>query len=395
MTTILFIGMAILAILGHGYFWVAIVNRFHGFDNSRKIIDGGTLACLFFFLTAPLLLLWYGKEIYANWHQGWNQSAGLTVRYFQFCAIWCVGEFTAKAFFSQQKNPASVLVQLSRFPIDTSQLSGRELFHGSRARLLSRIPGNQACQLMVERKRIVVPRLPPGLIGLKIAHVSDFHLTGRIDKAWFEMVVAEVNRLQPDVIVITGDIVEHTDCFAWLKDTICQLQAPLGVYFILGNHDHYVDVTQTQKILTQAGFICLSGRSLETNWHEESVLLAANERPWFSDVPQLKGSGAQGDPFRLFLLHSPDQLAWARKHQADLILAGHTHGGQICFPLLGAVACPSKFGTRYTDGVYQKGSSVMHVTRGVSGRMPLRWLCPPEIALLELEAEAGTAKPVA
>ena len=83
-------------------------------------------------------------------------------------------------------------------------------------------------------------------------------------------------------------------------------------------------------------------------------------------------------------MHSPDQIAWARDHDADLVLAGHTHGGQICFPILGAVACPSIHGTRYTDGVYREGTTVLHVNRGLSGRTLLRWLCPPEISLLEL-----------
>ena len=119
------------------------------------------------------------------------------------------------------------------------------------------------------------------------------------------------------------------------------------------------------------------------------MILAGNERPWVKNVGNLSDAPrrrADHLPLRLLFLHTPDQFHWARAHDADLVLAGHTHGGQICFPLLGAVACPSLHGTRYAGGVFRRGNSVMHVTRGLSGRTPLRWLCPPEIALLELEA---------
>ena len=86
-------------------------------------------------------------------------------------------------------------------------------------------------------------------------------------------------------------------------------------------------------------------------------------------------------------MHTPDQFDWAVNHGVDLALAGHTHGGQVCFPLLGAVASPSLYGTRFAGGTFRQGDTVMHVTRGISGETPLRWNCPPEIAVLELVCE--------
>jgi predicted MPP superfamily phosphohydrolase len=70
----------------------------------------------------------------------------------------------------------------------------------------------------------------------------------------------------------------------------------------------------------------------------------------------------------------------------DLALAGHTHGGQVQLPILGVVASPSLHGTRYACGVFRRGNTVMHVSRGLGGETPFRWRCPPEIALLELTA---------
>jgi predicted MPP superfamily phosphohydrolase len=387
MAVAIFLGVVLFALLGHGYFWVAIVNRVHGLAGPRKFIDGTTLTCLLAFLALPMVLLSDGKEISEQWSLGWQESAGFSVRYLQFCIAWCVGEFLLKAVLTKVKNDPRTLRQWRREPIDNGAVAGADMYHGAYSKLLGRVPGNQSLQLCVDHKQIVLPRLHASHVGLRIAHVSDFHMTGRIDRAWFEMVVREVNRLEADVIAITGDIVEHEACLPWLAETLCQLEAKQGIYFIFGNHDKFVDAAHTRKILSDASQVCLSGRWLQVEWNGAPVVLAGNERPWLAELGDLENApprGADNLPLRLLLLHSPDQISWARRHDADLVLAGHTHGGQICFPILGPVACPSLHGTRYTDGVYCEGATVMHVTRGLSGRTPLRWLCPPEIALLEL-----------
>jgi len=94
-----------------------------------------------------------------------------------------------------------------------------------------------------------------------------------------------------------------------------------------------------------------------------------------------------GGPLRIVLSHSPDQLKWAQTHDADLLLAGHTHGGQVCFPLVGAILTPSRVGVKYSSGIFYAPPTIMHVTRGVSGRFPIRLNCPPEMARLVLRAQ--------
>ncbi|MFM9069268.1 MAG: metallophosphoesterase, partial [Planctomycetota bacterium] len=94
--------------------------------------------------------------------------------------------------------------------------------------------------------------------------------------------------------------------------------------------------------------------------------------------------------FRLLLAHSPDQWRWAREHQFQLVLAGHTHGGQIVFPGIGPVIAPSLDGVEYAGGVYEVAGRVMHVSRGISGKTPVRWHCPPEVTLLTLVSDRAT-----
>jgi uncharacterized protein len=88
------------------------------------------------------------------------------------------------------------------------------------------------------------------------------------------------------------------------------------------------------------------------------------------------------------LAHTPDRLRWAREHEIDLVIAGHTHGGQIRAPLLGPIVAPSHHGVRYASGTFFESPTLMHVSRGVSGLTPLRWNCSPEITRLVLKVDS-------
>ena len=88
--------------------------------------------------------------------------------------------------------------------------------------------------------------------------------------------------------------------------------------------------------------------------------------------------------FSIALTHSPDQFRWAQQQQVDLLLAGHMHGGQICFPVIGPIVAPSRHGVAYSSGCFQQGVTTMHVSRGAGGLAPLRWNCRPEITQLEI-----------
>ena len=92
MTAAIFTGIVVVALVGHGYFWIAIVNRIHGLASPRKLVDGITLICVSAFLTLPPLLVWNGPEVFAHWMTGWEESVGFPTRYLQFCVAWCLGQ---------------------------------------------------------------------------------------------------------------------------------------------------------------------------------------------------------------------------------------------------------------------------------------------------------------
>lgn len=242
-------------------------------------------------------------------------------------------------------------------------------------------------QLDVDEEEVELARLPSALSGLSILHLSDFHFSTRITREYFDEVVRIANRLQPDVLAVTGDVCDATARIDWVGPIFGELVAPLGKYFVLGNHDKRVkDVSRLRAALTEAGCVDLAAgpRCVEIRGH--SVLLAGNELPWFPLADSLSSALASNEPkqFRILLTHSPDQVAWARRHDFDLVLAGHTHGGQICLPGIGPVICPSWHGIRYAGGTFFIPPTLMHVSRGVSNLFPLRLRCPPEMTKLVL-----------
>jgi predicted MPP superfamily phosphohydrolase len=304
---------------------------------------------------------------------------------------WCcagvgAASLVIKPWIESRRHDPRVVAAWTSDVRDVARAMGCRPMVGPMGRLLDFVPMNEQLTLAIERKRLIVPRLPAELAGLTIAHLSDLHMTGRVGREFYDYATRVVNDLRPDVIAITGDIVETEACWPWLADTVGSLCAPLGVYFILGNHDEFIDGKRTSAMLTESGLTCLSGRWLRAEWNGAAVVLGGNEMPWMPAAPQQRGSARPetAEEFRIALCHTPDQFGWCVNADIDLALAGHTHGGQVQLPWLGVIGSPSLHGTRYACGVFRRGGTVLHVTRGLSGQTPLRWRCRPEVALLEL-----------
>lgn len=388
---LVWLGVA-LAALGHGFLWTGLVNRLHGWGGPRRLIKAVTAALVGAFVGLPLAIAWRQPAIFAaNFNPFAAHAAGAP--YLWLSAAVGGAALIAKPWIERRRYDPAVLRKWTIEPRDAVRALGGRPLVGPTANLLGRLPWNEALRPTVDRKRLALPTLPTGLQGLTIAHLSDLHMTGRLGHEFYDYLVRQVNDLRPDVIAITGDIVEHEACWPWLEPTLGRLCAPLGVYFILGNHDALIDARQTRQVLVDAGLTCLSGRSLRVEWNGVAVTLIGNELPWMppSQRLELPPKGAAGEEFRLVLCHSPDQFRYCVQAGADLALAGHTHGGQIQLPLLGAVMSPSLHGTRYACGVFRRGGAVLHVSRGLAGETPLRWRCPPEIALLELISADGAS----
>jgi predicted MPP superfamily phosphohydrolase len=172
---------------------------------------------------------------------------------------------------------------------------------------------------------------------------------------------------------------------SWLPPTLGQLKARDGVYYILGNHDRRSTESRIKAVLKESGLIHVGDNWREVIVNGSPLIIAGNELPWYKPAADLSSCKHEAaSPTRILLAHSPDQFKWAQQNGIDLMLAGHLHGGQIRFPILGAITSPSLHGVRYAAGIFTAGNTVLHVSRGVSALTPLRVNCPPEIATLVL-----------
>jgi uncharacterized protein len=380
--------VVIAAAAGHVVFWASVVNRTHGLGIHRRTIDAVTVASAVMMAAVPLAIAavfwmwsthdatWGGVMV---WGAVWTYLGAMAA-----CAIYALANHLWRVLHHERRG---ALVENHTSRVDLRSTATGPLAAPGIPALIAHLPLNEVFDLHMREKRLTLPRISSELPSLRIAHISDLHMSGRIHREYFERAVDEANRLEPDLIAITGDLVDREACIAWLPETLGKLRAPAGVYYVRGNHDRRVPQEPLLEMLADLGIIHLGGTCREVTVHGVPIVLAGNELPWFGAAPKeqdLPSRSANGLPLRVLLAHGPDQFRWACDHDFDLMLAGHNHGGQIRFPLLGAVVAPSLSGTRYSCGVYRRGNTVLHVSRGTGSLTPIRWNCPPEIALLEL-----------
>jgi len=392
--------LLLMAHLGHGALWVGLVNRIHSTGMPRWAVKWLSQLCLGAVLFIPLVLValvYFGPNasdiprgslvgfLASYWRQGIYYFVPCIAIFAIVAAIWARRQLIYK--------PPSALRSLRREQVDIARGLGFAPLNGRFANLCGRLPGNQLFCASVEEREIEFPRLPLGLDGASVVHLTDFHFTGRIGKEYFQEVVRRANQLKPDIVAITGDLVDHAPYIDWLPETLGRLRAHAGVFCIFGNHDLRTrDVDRLRRTLAECGLVYLGARWQKVDLRGESLILAGNELPWVAPAADMRtcvaaAIGIEHDrPFRILLAHSPDQFAWAQRWDFDLMLAGHTHGGQFRLPWIGPFLTPCWHGVKYSCGTFVAGPTLMHVSRGISSELPFRMNCPPEINKVVLRA---------
>ena len=249
-------------------------------------------------------------------------------------------------------------------------------------------------RLITRHEVVAIDRWPSGLSGLKIAVLADLHIgSAFIDDDKIRRIVARTNELQPDLIVILGDYITgngrtsrrvEPEVFApLLKD----LHAPAGVYSVLGNHDWWYNGYKVRRELEANGIKVLENEVVRIDVHGTPLWLAGLADLWTRQqrIEQTIAEVPDGETV-IALTHNPDIFPQLPQ-RVPLMLAGHTHGGQVRFPLIGSVVESSRFGERYERGQVFENGHHLFVTTGIgTSIMPVRFGVPPEIVLLEVKA---------
>jgi predicted MPP superfamily phosphohydrolase len=254
---------------------------------------------------------------------------------------------------------------------------------------LAYLPGNQAFQVEFSQKTLCLPNLPSAWDGLTLLHLSDFHWTGSPHRKFFQEIMDECLRTEPDLVLLTGDLIDSPIHHRWIIPVLGRLKWKIAGLAIMGNHESWYEPRLVRTRLERLGFQMLGGRWARLEVRGRPLTVIGHEGPWFRDVPDL--SDCPEDGFRLCLSHTPDNIEWARRNRVDLMLSGHNHGGQIRFPIFGSALVPSRYSRRYDAGVFDVPPTVLHVSRGLSGQHPIRYNCRPEVAKLVLLSPEGTA----
>jgi predicted MPP superfamily phosphohydrolase len=253
--------------------------------------------------------------------------------------------------------------------------------------------------LRVTRVDVPVADLPPELEGYSIAVLADLHHRPAMAFEVLRGAFRLAHDAKPDLIVLLGDYGSSFESSARLSRKLYErampalgaelskLRAVDGVVAVLGNHDHYFDADRTCewlrslgiRVLVNDGFCIRRGdASLAIGGVDDVVNGTTDPQGGLSDVPN--------DVPSIVLAHNPDSvLVLAKERRVDLVLSGHTHGGQIVLPWIGAPVTFSKVcGRRTAAGWVPNERAPLYVSRGVGGQIPIRFNCPPELPIVRL-----------
>jgi len=241
--------------------------------------------------------------------------------------------------------------------------------------------------LKVEHQQIFLRRLPRALDGFRIVQLTDIHHSPLTGRAEIERAVQIANNLRPDLIALTGDYVSHEREFAApCAEMMARLKAPCGTFAVLGNHDHWTDAALVTDLFRLEGIQMLVNQGMRFEHRGASFWLAGVDDTMvgLEDLP-LALAGSKEDEMKLLLAHNPLILRRAARHGVDLVLAGHTHGGQVTWRSeRSASGRPRR---RLLRGLGRQHDTQIYVSRGLGTVvLPVRYGCPPEVTLLELKS---------
>jgi len=242
----------------------------------------------------------------------------------------------------------------------------------------------------VQRVDIRIPGLPPAFNGFTICQLTDIHHSPVVGLKYINKVVDKANSLSPDLVALTGDYIDDERKYAAPAiEALARLKARHGVVSILGNHDYFIGESYSREVIRQSRISLLQNSHIMIRSGGDTLCIAGT-RDYLEDKPDARAS-LKGVPLqvpRVLLSHHPDYSEYLPlDEKVDLVLSGHTHGGQVRLPWSFAPIVPSSFGQKYSGGLVRNRLTQVYVSRGIGvSLIPVRFNCPPELTLIRLVA---------
>lgn len=233
---------------------------------------------------------------------------------------------------------------------------------------------------------------------MKIAFLSDIHCgTPGVTPGLVERSLALAAAERPDVLCFGGDLLTGWSGMDSLDDFLAvakTLNPPMGMYSVLGNHEFMADVDEIARKLDRSRIRLLRNETVELRRGGNTLSLAGLDNVFNQTLSSVQSEIAKIEQMNcpIVLEHTPDLAPMFGESFNGILLCGHTHGGQIILPIVQQAATASRFGLRYSAGLYPAGGGVMYITRGVGAVvLPVRIGCPPEVTILELQGPRETS----
>jgi predicted MPP superfamily phosphohydrolase len=376
---LLFLG----ATVGHTALWVFVLNWLYGQALPHRFLHLLRPLHTLVVLAGPVLFwLGYGLDLSAALEP--PAFGGRAVLWVYLLLCWVVGFGVMPATTLRRllrRRPAALLSNHTQTVNVAAELGYAPAGRG-KYRHLARLPGNEVFRVDFSERTFRPPALPPALDGLTILHISDFHFSGTPDRDFYRYVMDRCRAWEPDLVALTGDFVDDLRYHRWIIPVLGRLRWRIGAFAVLGNHDSWYEPHRVRRRVERIGIRVLGNTWQQIVVRGEPLVVVGHEGPWFRPGPDL--SACPTGVFRLCLSHTPDNIRWAQHHDIALMLAGHNHGGQVRFPLIGSVFVPSCYSRRYDCGTFHEPPTLLHVSRGLGGQQPLRYNCRPEVTRIVL-----------
>jgi len=247
--------------------------------------------------------------------------------------------------------------------------------------------------LKITEELISSNKLNRAFNNFKIIQFSDTHIGFHYSLEQFKKLTQRINNLKPDMIVFTGDLVDEPNNYNWnmeFTEILQSLDAPYGKYWIYGNHDHGGYGTEIiREVMEQSNFQLLQNTHAVIEKDGAKITVAGIDDVMLGN-PDLDAAlqGTDSNLFTMLLAHEPDYAENTKRYPVDVQLSGHSHGGQIRFPLIGDLYTPA-YAENYVQGKYSlnHGNLSLYVNSGIgTTRLPYRFLCKPELHVYTLNA---------
>lgn len=253
---------------------------------------------------------------------------------------------------------------------------------------------NDVYDLEITIWTLTIPDLPPQFDGYTIAFMTDTHVAGFMRRAFYRQCIDEIVRRDTDLVLFGGDFVTWKRHIPLMAETLTRgLIAPDGAWAVLGNHDYWSDRDGVIAALTARGVRFLVNQSVRVERDGAAIQVAGIDEIYRGE-PDVAAAFRDVDE-RLPVIavsHHPDIVDMVGNRHIDLLVCGHTHGGQIRLPYFGALVVPSVHEGRYASGFHQVADTLLYVSRGLGAVPPVRILCRPELPFFRLRCSDDQAQ---